>query len=280
MKLISSLVSLAVVTDAVKIWHGEETVALWEAYGGNEPGQEPELIFDDDMNTIWQGSVPASEPPYQENSITVTFHDYVNFYYADIYTRPDSPEDIKDSYQRLCIFTPTTQNCTDPDATYTIGNNIPIGPFAPTLTKSVELVFLNNVAQIADLKLYYWEANVSVTDELQQSLTDYNNLLRRTFDNRKFIDSTTKKLTKVVNRLIKGVDRFACKYTLRKRRSTENESTCDKLINIVEDIQDWLDGPKFPSCGVKVRRHRVYRGSFKKVTQIRQRLVDKCEKKE
>eukprot|EP00497_Spongosphaera_streptacantha_P005146 TRINITY_DN6084_c0_g1_i1.p2 TRINITY_DN6084_c0_g1~~TRINITY_DN6084_c0_g1_i1.p2 ORF type:complete len:75 (+),score=7.93 TRINITY_DN6084_c0_g1_i1:215-439(+) len=63
----------------------------------------------------------------------------------------------------MCVITDNTQSCTPNDANYGVAETIVLGPKDPVKTKTVKLLFNNNVAKVADFRIEYEAAPTSST---------------------------------------------------------------------------------------------------------------------
>jgi len=70
-----------------------------------------------------------------------------------------------DTYKNMCIVTESTRICTAEEFNAKYSQKITLRPAQPSITDIVELIFDNDVARLADFKIYYEDASVCTAGE-------------------------------------------------------------------------------------------------------------------
>ena len=155
----------------MKNWHGETSIAEWNASGGNKPRDDMlrdyAAMFDDDLSTFWHGCQPVSHGEHkhrsQTHNVVVTFRTPIKFYELIIVTRPsdgfddERMDELQTAYQSMCVVLDDNPNpiCTSADNKVTLGQQLVLSFGTSSVTK-VQLNFQNGVsAMIADLSIWY-----------------------------------------------------------------------------------------------------------------------------
>jgi len=117
--------------------------------------QKYESMFDDYLQTYWEGVKPTTE----QNKVTVTFNDPVEFHGVYIVTRPDQKKLFDGSYQTMCLVIDDEYNrnlCTSFDKAVDVGELIVFPSVSSTPVTQVELRMQHGErGQIADFKIHY-----------------------------------------------------------------------------------------------------------------------------
>ena len=111
-------------------------------------------MFDNDFSTYWRGALPVTE----QNKVTVTFEDPVEFHGLYIVTRGDEKRDFAGSYQSMCLVLDGDTDgkiCTSADEDVDVGDLLVLINRTTPVTQ-VELIIQNGeTGQIADFKIHY-----------------------------------------------------------------------------------------------------------------------------
>ena len=123
----------------------------WSSKGGSGAS----LVFDDSLDTWWLGHIPRGS---SNNRIHIEFNQEIVIHFAEVAV-PKVYQGFGRSYDGMCLSYMYTGSagrvCTPDGYPATPGELIKLALDPPGRTKDATFFFGNDVARIADLKIYY-----------------------------------------------------------------------------------------------------------------------------
>lgn len=92
----------------MKLWHGEQNLAMWKAGGGFRTKMDGTMLdfynmFDSNLDTYWLGELDENGAAMSKNQLDIYFPSPIKFDSIFLVTRPFGRQFIRDTYANLCL---------------------------------------------------------------------------------------------------------------------------------------------------------------------------------